>query len=36
VTNSYPPHELGEVELVVSGLDALTLDQLDRLCTADA
>jgi beta-phosphoglucomutase len=36
VTNSYPPHELGEVELVVSGLDALTLDQLDRLCTSDA
>jgi HAD superfamily hydrolase (TIGR01509 family) len=33
VTNSYPPHELGEAELVVSGLDALTLDQLDRLCT---
>jgi hypothetical protein len=32
VTNSYPPHELGEAELVVSGLDALTLDQLDRLC----
>lgn len=36
VTNSYPPHELGEAELVVSGLDALTLDQLDRLCTSDA
>jgi beta-phosphoglucomutase len=36
VTNSYPPHELGEVELVVSGLDVLTLDQLDRLCTPDA
>jgi beta-phosphoglucomutase len=35
VTNSYPPDELGEVELVVSGLDALTLDQLDRLCTSD-
>jgi beta-phosphoglucomutase len=35
VTNSYPPHELGEAELVVSGLDALTLDQLDRLCTSD-
>jgi beta-phosphoglucomutase len=32
VTNSYPSHELGEAELVVSGLDALTLDQLDRLC----
>ncbi len=36
VTNSYQPHELGEVELVVSGLDTLTLDQLDRLCTSDA
>lgn len=36
VTNSYPPHELGEAELVVSGLDALTLDQLDQLCTSDA
>ena len=36
VTNSYPPHELGEVELVVSGLDALTLEQLDRLCAPDA
>jgi len=36
VTNSYPPHELGEVELVVSGLNTLTLDQLDRLCTSDA
>jgi beta-phosphoglucomutase len=33
VTNSYPSHELGGAELVVSGLDALTLDQLDRLCT---
>jgi beta-phosphoglucomutase len=33
VTNSYPSHELGEAELVVSGLDTLTLDQLDRLCT---
>jgi beta-phosphoglucomutase len=32
VTNSYPAHELGETELVVSGLDALTLDQLNRLC----
>jgi len=36
VTNSYPPHELGEAELVVSGLAALTLDQLDRLCTSQA
>src|SRR4051794_19679973 len=36
VTNSYPPQELGEAELVVSGLDALTLDQLDRLCTSHA
>jgi hypothetical protein len=36
VTNSYPAHELGEVELVVSGLDTLTLDQLEGLCTTDA
>lgn len=36
VTNSYPAHELGEVELVVSGLDTLTLDQLEGLCTPDA
>jgi beta-phosphoglucomutase len=36
VTNSYPAHELGVAELVVSGLDTLTLDQLDRLCTSDA
>ena len=36
VTNSYPAHELGGVELVVSGLDALTLDQLERICSPDA
>jgi beta-phosphoglucomutase len=36
VTNSYPPHELGEAELVVSGLDTLTLDQLDGLCASEA
>ena len=31
VTNSYPANELGHAELVVSGLDALTLDMLDEL-----
>ena len=36
VTNSYPAQGLGEAELIVSGLDALTLEQLDRLCTPDA
>jgi beta-phosphoglucomutase len=34
VTNSYPAHELPEAELIVSGLDALTLPQLDRLCAS--
>ena len=32
VTNSYPADELHGAELVVSGLQALTLDALDRLC----
>jgi HAD superfamily hydrolase (TIGR01509 family) len=32
VTNSYPAHELPEAELIVSGLDTLTLPQLDQLC----
>ena len=32
VTNSYPPRELPGAELVVPGLDGLTLDALDRLC----
>jgi HAD superfamily hydrolase (TIGR01509 family) len=32
VTNSYPADELTGAELVVSGLQALTLDALDRLC----
>jgi beta-phosphoglucomutase len=36
VTNSYPAHELGHVDLVVSGLDTLTLEQLDDVCLADA
>jgi len=36
VTNSYPADELTGAELVVSGLHALTLDALDRLCGADA
>jgi beta-phosphoglucomutase len=32
VTNSYPVHELGPAELVVAGLDALSLRALDDLC----
>ena len=32
VTNSYPANELPQAELVVSGLEALTLSALDRLC----
>ena len=32
VTNSYPANELPQAELVVSGLEALTLNALDRLC----
>jgi len=32
VTNSYPADELTGAELVVSSLQALTLDALDRLC----
>jgi beta-phosphoglucomutase len=32
VTNSYTAAELQPAELVVSGLDALTLDALDTLC----
>jgi len=32
VTNSYPADELPQAELVVSGLQALTLAALDRLC----
>jgi beta-phosphoglucomutase-like phosphatase (HAD superfamily) len=31
VTNSYPAAQLPEAELIVSGLDRLTLEQLDRL-----
>jgi beta-phosphoglucomutase len=35
VTNTYPAAELaGVAELVVSGLDAVTLDVLDRLCAS--
>ena len=34
VTNSYPADELTGAELVVSGLQALTLEALDRLCAA--
>ena len=34
VTNSYPADELGEAELTAAGLDALTLEALDRLCAA--
>ena len=36
VTNSYPADELTGAELVVSSLQALTLDALDRLCGAGA
>jgi beta-phosphoglucomutase len=36
VTNSYPADELGDAELVVGGLEALTLGQLEELCTSDA
>ena len=32
VTHSYPAHELTGAELVVEGLQALTLPALDRLC----
>jgi beta-phosphoglucomutase len=35
VTNSYPADQIGEAELVVSGLDGLTLEQLDELCSSD-
>ena len=35
VTNSYPASELPQAELVVSGLGALTLAALDRLCAGD-
>jgi beta-phosphoglucomutase len=34
VTTSYPADQLPGAELVVSGLSALTLDALDRLCDA--
>jgi beta-phosphoglucomutase len=34
VTNSYPAGELRGAELIVSGLDRLTLTDLDRLCAA--
>ena len=34
VTNSYPAAELRGAELIVSGLDTLTLTDLDRLCAA--
>jgi HAD superfamily hydrolase (TIGR01509 family) len=34
VTNSYPAQELPAAELIVAGLDALTLEALDRLCGA--
>jgi HAD superfamily hydrolase (TIGR01509 family) len=34
VTTSYPAHELVGAELIVSGLDGLTLAALDRLCAA--
>jgi beta-phosphoglucomutase len=34
VTNSYPADELRGAELIVSGLDRLTLPDLDRLCAS--
>ena len=34
VTNSYPAHELTGAELVVEGLQSLTLPALDRLCAS--
>jgi beta-phosphoglucomutase len=36
VTNSYPADELTGAELVVNGLQALTIEALDRLCGAGA
>jgi beta-phosphoglucomutase len=36
VTNSYSADELTGAELVVSGLQTLTIEALDRLCTAQA
>ena len=36
VTNSYPADELTGAELVVSGLQALTIEALDRLCASGA
>ena len=36
VTNSYPADELTGAELVVSGLQTLTIEALDRLCAAQA
>ena len=35
VTNSYPADQMSLAELVVSGLDALTLEQLEQLCSSD-
>ena len=35
VTNSYPADQMSLAELVVSGLDALTLEQLEELCSSD-
>jgi beta-phosphoglucomutase len=35
VTNSYPAREIGQAELVVSGLDALTIERLDELCSSE-
>jgi beta-phosphoglucomutase len=36
VTNSYPAEELTGAELVVSGLQTLTIEALDRLCASAA
>ena len=35
VTTSYPAAELRAAELIVDGLESLTIDALDRLCGAD-
>ena len=34
VTNSYPADQVGQAELIVSGLDGLTIEQLDQLCSS--
>lgn len=36
LTTSYPAHELRGAELIAAGLHALSLDELDRMCRAQA